>query len=94
MVTGLAASGDVLAGRLVDKVASDLAALALHAARRLFTPPETFVVAAAGGLVNAGERVLAPLRAGFALEFPLASLRIGEADPAVALGRQALADLA
>jgi N-acetylmuramic acid 6-phosphate etherase len=93
LVTGLAAGGDVLAGRLVDKVAADLAALALHAARRLFCGQDAFDVVVSGGLVNGGERVLAPLRAGLAVEFPLAVLRLGSLDPAVALGRQALIDL-
>lgn len=93
LVTGLAAQGDPLASRLVDRVAIDLSALAMHAARRLFSTHEIFDVAVAGGLINGGERVLAPLRAALAEEFPLASLHLGRAEPSVALGRQALADL-
>jgi N-acetylglucosamine kinase-like BadF-type ATPase len=93
VVTRLAAEGDPLAGRITAKVAADLAALALHAARQLFTPPESFDLAAAGGLLNAGELILAPLRAGLAAEFPLARLVIGTEAPAVALGRLALEDL-
>jgi N-acetylglucosamine kinase-like BadF-type ATPase len=93
LVTRLAESGDLLAARLVDKVAADLSALALCAARRMFASDEIFDVAAAGGLINGGERLLTPLRAGLSREFPLASLHLGRAEPALALGRQALADL-
>jgi N-acetylglucosamine kinase-like BadF-type ATPase len=93
VVTGLAARGDVLAGRITSKVAGDLASLALHAARRLFSPDEGFDVAAAGGLLNAGDLILGPLRAGLADEFPLARLVIGKEAPAVALGRLAINDI-
>jgi N-acetylglucosamine kinase-like BadF-type ATPase len=92
LVTRLAEDGDPLAGRLVNKVSADLSALAIHAARRLFTSNDIFDVAAAGGLINAGERVLACLRASLSDEFPLASLHLGRAEPALALGHQALAD--
>ena len=42
LVTRLAAQGDALASRIMAKVAGDLAALALHAARRLFSPERLF----------------------------------------------------
>jgi N-acetylglucosamine kinase-like BadF-type ATPase len=93
VVTRLAAEGDVLAIRIVAKVSGDLAALTLHAARQLFSPEESFQVAAAGGLLNAGEMILSPLRAGLAQEFPLARLVVGTEAPAVALGRLALYDI-
>jgi len=93
VVTRLAAEGDAPASRIVAKVSGDLAALALHAARQLFTSQESFAVAAAGGLLNAGEMILGPLRAGLRREFPQARLVVGDEAPAVALGRLAIADL-
>jgi N-acetylglucosamine kinase-like BadF-type ATPase len=93
VVTCLAAEGDVPASRIVAKVSGDLAALALHAARQLFSGEESFDVAAAGGLLKAGEMILGPLRVGLAREFPQARLVIGEEAPAVALGKLALHDL-
>jgi len=92
VVTGLAAQGDPLAARLTAEAAADLTALALHAARRLFNPEESFDVAVAGGLTNAGKLILGPFRQGFAQEFPRAILHIGAEAPAVALGRLALYD--
>jgi N-acetylglucosamine kinase-like BadF-type ATPase len=93
LVTRLAAGGDPTACQIIDKVAMDLANLALHAARRLFHPAETFPVAAAGGLFNAGPVVVKPLQEGLSREFPHASLVLGSAEPAAALGRLALDDL-
>jgi N-acetylglucosamine kinase-like BadF-type ATPase len=92
VVTRLAAEGDPAAARITAKVARDLASLALHAARRLFTPQESFDLVAAGGLLNAGEMILGPLRAGLAEEFPRARLLIGTEAPAVALGRLVIHD--
>ncbi len=94
VVTRLAGEGDRLAARITAKVANDLASLALHAARRLFEREEAFDVAAAGGLLNAGQMVLAPLRDGLAREFPHAHLILGNEEPAVALGLLALHELA
>jgi len=93
VVTHLAAEGDEPALRIVAKVSGDLATLALHAARQLFRAEESFDVAAAGGLLNAGEMILNPLRAGLAREFPHARLVVGTEEPAVALGRLAITDL-
>ncbi len=93
VVTRLAQEGDPLASRITAKVAADLAALGLHAARSLFTPAETFTVAAAGGLLNAGELILAPLRQGILDEFPQARFLLGSEAPAIALGKMALYDL-
>ena len=93
IVTRLAADGDLVAQRIVRKVASDLAALPLHVARKLFDPQETFDVVAAGGLLNAGEIILKPLRDGLENDFPHARLLVGKEKPAVALGRLTLYDL-
>jgi len=93
VVTGLAAQGDALALRIVAKVAGDLAALALHAARQLFTAEESFAVAAAGGLLNAGAMIVDPLRLGLEREFPRARLVIGSEAPAIALGKLAISNL-
>lgn len=93
VVTRLAQSGDALAGQLVSQAVHDLAALGRHAARQLFQPDESFDFILAGGLTNAGEIILAPLRASILTEFPYAQMRIGDEAPAVALGRLALYDL-
>jgi N-acetylglucosamine kinase-like BadF-type ATPase len=90
LVTRLAQECDPAAVRIVAKVAEDLKNLAVHAARRLFSPEEAFDLVIAGGVVNAGELVLAPLRSAFQEEFAHARMLIGSEDPAVALGRLAL----
>lgn len=90
LVTRLADEGDPVAARICAKVAADLAGLGLHAARQLFGPEETFDVVIAGGLVNAGQRVLDPLHQEMALAFPNARLTIGDQSPAAALGRLAI----
>ncbi len=92
-VARLAAQGDVVAGRIMAKVAGDLAALTLHAARRVFQPDEEFPVAAAGGLFKSGQILLNPLQDSLAREFPRAGLVLGTTEPAVALGRLAIDDL-
>jgi N-acetylglucosamine kinase-like BadF-type ATPase len=89
-VTRLASEGDAVACRIVEKAAGDLAGLGLHAARQVFQPNEIFPVVAAGGLCNAGDMILKPLRDGLAQEFPRASFLVGSEAPAVALGRLAL----
>jgi N-acetylglucosamine kinase-like BadF-type ATPase len=93
LVSRLAKDGDVVARRIIAKVAGDLTALALHAARRLFQPGEQFPVAAGGGFFKAGQILLQPLQHGLAREFPRASLILGTAEPAVALGHMAVDDL-
>ena len=93
LVTRLASAHDPLAKLITDKVATDLANLALNAARQLFQAGEPFDVVIAGGLVNAGELLLEPLRHGLRVEFPNATIQIGREAPAVALGRLALHDL-
>jgi N-acetylglucosamine kinase-like BadF-type ATPase len=90
LVSRLASEGDLVALRIMDKVANDLADLVLSVTRVVFEPYETFPLAAAGGLLNAGELILAPLRKKLADEFPNAQLIIGKEEPAVALGRFAL----
>ena len=93
VVTSLASRHDPLALRITDKVSTDLAALALNAARRLFQPSEPFDVVLAGGLVNAGEIMLGPVCQRLRAEFPSVTLQVGREAPAVALGRLALHDL-
>lgn len=93
VVTRLASEGDPAAARITAKVAQDLANLALHAARTLFSAAEAFDAAGAGGLFNAGEMIAGPLRAGLAREFPAAHFVVGTAAPAEALGRLALRDI-
>lgn len=91
-VTELARNGDLLAQRLVTKVASDLCNLAMHAVKRLFLPEETFDFVIAGGLVRAGELILSPLRQSLSIEFPHAVFHVGTEIPGIALGKLAMFD--
>ena len=94
VVSRLALEGDPLARRIISKAADDLAALALFAARKLFSAEEAFDVVIAGGLVKAGELILASLRNKLGEEFPKSSLKVGSEQPALALGRLSLHDIA
>lgn len=90
IVTRLANQGDPLAAQLTSATVADLAALAMHATRSLFAATERFDVVIAGGLTNAGNLVLGPIRQRFAQEFCNAVVAVGDEAPAVALGRLAL----
>jgi N-acetylglucosamine kinase-like BadF-type ATPase len=92
-VTGLALQGDEMALRITEKVANDLTALAVSTARQLFSPSEALDVVIAGGMIHAGDLLLLPLEKGFKEVFPLAVLRTGTQEPAVALGRLALFEI-
>ena len=89
VVTQLAKENDPVALKITQKVSQDLAGLALHAARQLFESDDLFDVVVAGGLTNAGDLILGPLKEGLAQEFPRSSFHIGKEDPAVALGNLA-----
>lgn len=89
-VTRLAEQKDPVALQITQKVSRDLATLALHAARQLFEPSDVFDLVVAGGLTNAGDLLLAPLKEGLAHEFPHSKFQIGKEDPAIALGHLAL----
>lgn len=91
-VTRLAQQGDPMSLRITTKVANDLANLALHAVRRLFQITERFNLVIAGGLVNAGDLILAPLKLALQTEFPMADFHIGSEVPGIALGKLALYD--
>ena len=88
----LADEGDPAASQITDKVANDLAAWRC-------TPPGSYSLGrnlpggSRWGLMNAGERIIGPLRTRLAEEFPFTQLVIGTEPPAVALGRLALNDL-
>jgi N-acetylglucosamine kinase-like BadF-type ATPase len=90
LVSSLAHDDDAVALNIMHKVANDLADLVMNVTRVVFEPHETFNVVAAGGLLNAGELILDPLREKLADEFPNANLILGKEEPAVALGRFAL----
>jgi N-acetylglucosamine kinase-like BadF-type ATPase len=92
-VSRLAQEGDTCAQAIVAKVIADLAALAVHAGKRLFTSDETFDIVIAGGLINAGELVTRPFTRTLAQAFPHAAVLTGTEDPAVASARRALFDL-
>jgi N-acetylmuramic acid 6-phosphate etherase len=93
VVTQLAGEGDEEATLLCQETAHDLAQLGLHAVRQLFQASESFAVVAAGGMTNAGDLLLGPLRQGLAAEFPHATLHLGNEPPAEALGQLALTHL-
>jgi N-acetylglucosamine kinase-like BadF-type ATPase len=92
-VSRLAQEGDTCAQAIVGKVTADLAALAVHAGKRLFTCEETFDIVIAGGLINAGELVTSPFTRAIAQSFPHAIVLTGTEDPAVASASRALYDL-
>jgi N-acetylglucosamine kinase-like BadF-type ATPase len=90
VITGLAREGDEEAALICQETANDLAQLGLHATRQLFQKEEIFSVVAAGGMTNAGDLVLGPLRQGLKKEFPQARLLMGSEPPAESLGRLAI----
>lgn len=92
ITTQLAREGDAVALEIVERVALDLADLTLFAAQRLFAPQETFDVAAAGGLFNAGALIVEALAQRLSGAFPRARLVIGVEEPAIALGHLVLHD--
>ena len=91
VVSRTAAQGDELALRIIHKAANDLAGLGLNVAGLLFTPEETFCAAVSGGLFNAGEILLAPLRQRLQDAYPHIIFKHGSEDPSVALARLAQA---
>lgn len=93
IATRLAYEGDTVALQIVQRVAADLADLALFTASSLFSQEESFDVAIAGGLMNAGSLILDPLAKRLATTFPQARLTVGQEEPAVALGLLLLHDL-
>jgi N-acetylglucosamine kinase-like BadF-type ATPase len=93
LVTHLAQQGDLLAVHITQKVSNDLMSLVLHTVRDHFEPDEAFDLVVAGGLTNAGDLVLAPLRECLIREFPRSVFHIGTEASAVALGRLALHDI-
>jgi N-acetylglucosamine kinase-like BadF-type ATPase len=90
VITRLAKEGDPIAEQLTAVTAADLADLALHVCRSLFSVGESFDLVVAGGLTNAGELILSPLQQSLEIEFPRAAFHIGREEPAVALGKLAL----
>jgi N-acetylglucosamine kinase-like BadF-type ATPase len=93
LVTRLAGRGDEMAGRIIAGAANDLADLALNTAGRLFSPAEAFDVVMAGGLVNAGDLILAPFGRRLQSAYPTASFHLGVASPALSLAQLALSNL-
>ncbi len=90
LVTRLAGDGDLAAQRIVAKVANDLAGLALHTARHMFSPEERFDFVIGGGLLNAGEMIIAPVREGMIAKFPKVVFHLALEDPAEAVGKLAM----
>jgi N-acetylglucosamine kinase-like BadF-type ATPase len=93
LVTRLAGQGDEMAARITAGAANDLADLALSTARRLFSPAEAFDVVMAGGLVNAGDLILAPFRRRLQSAYPNSTFHLGLDSPALSLARLALSNL-
>jgi len=92
-VSRLAADGDAVCRTILEAAAMDLAELVICAAGKLFTRDEEFVVAAAGGVLQAGSSITHPLQRAITAAYPLARQVIGEEAPAVALGQLALSDI-
>lgn len=90
LVTRLAGEKDPAAQRIVAKVVNDLVGLALHTAGYLFSPQERFDFVLGGGLLNAGEMIIAPLREGMIIGFPDVVFHLASEDPAEAVGKLAM----
>ena len=93
LIARLAGEGDAVAATILSTAAADLADLTLSTAAHLFSPAEAFDVVAAGGLLNAGDLILGPLRQRLLGAYPAAALHLGLASPAESLARLALENL-
>jgi len=80
----VAAGGDEVARRLVIRQAEEVCLMAVAAMRRLGIPPSGTVIVLGGGLLQAGDPLLASaLDAEFAAHAPGATLRVADVPPVV-----------
>jgi len=102
LLTSAAEGGDTQAGELLKRAGDELAALAFGVARNLALPAgQAIPVSYSGGVFEAGELVLGPLRAALAHRLPQATLttprfgpELGAAIYAARLASAGLSDLA
>lgn len=91
-VSHAADKGDRVAQRILREAGETLGNDVLVVARKLFTSEEAFPVVLGGGVFQAGEWVIAPLRERVLAEFPQARIILPDVSPAVGLARLALSD--
>ncbi len=92
-VSRAAHAGDRVAQRILQEAGVTLGSDVLVVARRLFAPDEAFPVVLGGGVFQAGDWVIQPLRERVLAEFPRAQIIVPSASPAEGLARLALRDL-
>lgn len=92
-VSQAADAGDRVAQRILREAGEALGNDVLVVARRLFTPEEVFPVVLGGGVFQAGEWVIAPLRERVLAEYPRAQIILPDVSPAVGLARLALREI-
>lgn len=92
-VSRAADAGDRVAQRILREAGETLGDDVLVVARRLFTPEEAFPVVLGGGVFQAGEWVIAPLRERVLAEYPKAQIILPDVSPAVGLARLALTEI-
>jgi N-acetylglucosamine kinase len=74
LVIDAAEAGDAVAATIIAAAGAELASAVLAVARRLSLTSSPFPVAYVGGAFNAGETLLAPMRAAVAAEAPQATI--------------------
>lgn len=92
-VSQAADAGDRVAQRILREAGETLGNDVLVVARKLFTPEEIFPVVLGGGVFQAGEWVIAPLRERILAEYPKAQIILPDVSPAVGLARLALHEI-
>lgn len=92
-VSRAADAGDRVARRILREAGETLGDDLLVVARKLFTSEEVFPVVLGGGVFQAGEWVIAPLRQRVLAEFPRAHIILPDVSPAVGLARLALKEV-
>ncbi len=92
-VSQAADAGDRVAQRILREAGETLGNDVLVVARKLFTPEEMFPVVLGGGVFQAGEWVIAPLRERVLAEYPQAQIILPDVSPAVGLARLALREI-
>lgn len=92
-VSQAADAGDRVAQCILREAGETLGNDVLVVARKLFTPEEIFPVVLGGGVFQAGEWVIAPLRERVLAEYPKAQIILPDVSPAVGLARLALSEI-
>lgn len=90
-VAGAAAEDDAAACAILHAAGESLGADALFVASKLFKTDDEFPVVLSGGVFNAGELVITPIREAFAARFPNAVVMRTQVSPATGAARIAKA---